>query len=164
MLNQLLVIGVLDGLLATLLMDLSSVIGIAIGLAGRSPRRTGFHLIGRWFLYLFRGKFSHDSILDSPPLRLEVPIGALVHYSIGAVLGALYFATVQRLGSGPDIWSAVTFGVATTVLSWLYLYPAWGYGWLGADARGFRLTYFSLYNHVFFGIGLAIAVNLGYPS
>ncbi len=31
-------------------------------------------------------------------------------------------------------------------------------------AQGVRMTYFSLYTHVFFGLGLALGVSLGFPS
>jgi hypothetical protein len=161
---QLLVIGALVGLLATVVMDISSLIGFRLGLAGRGPSRTGYHLIGRWFLYLLRGRGSHASILDSPPLPREAPLGTLVHYTIGGFLGALYFALLQLLNSVPTLWSAVSFGIGTTVLPWFYLYPAWGYGWLGASAQGVRMTYFSLYSHMFYGLGIALWARLLYPS
>lgn len=162
--TQLLLIGALVGLLATIVMDISSVIGLRLGLAGTGPSRTGFHLIGRWFGYLLRGKSSHASILDSPALPREVPLGALVHYAIGTFLGALYFALLILLNAAPTPLSAVVFGIGTTLLPWFYLYPAWGYGWLGTDAKGVRMTYFSLYNHAFYGLGIALWTAFLYPT
>jgi hypothetical protein len=154
--------GVVVGLLSTLVMDLSSLIGLSFGLAGRDPPRTGYNLVGRWMLYLLRGKRSHSTILDSPPIQHEVLVGILVHYMIGVSLGLIYFAGLDLIGTIPTPLSAVAFGVATTVLPWFYLYPAWGYGRFGANARGFRMTYFSLYNHTFFGLGIALSAALLY--
>jgi hypothetical protein len=161
---QLLLTGALVGLLATVVMDISSLVALRLGLAGRGPSRTGYHLIGRWYLYLLRGRISHTSILTSPPLPQEAPLGALVHYAIGAFLGAFYFALLQLLNSGPTLLNAVAFGLGTTVLPWFYLYPTWGYGWLGANAQGVRMTYFSLINHTFFGLGIALWATLLHPS
>jgi hypothetical protein len=161
---QLLLTGALVGLLATVVMDLSSLVGIGLGLAGRNPPRTGYDLVGRWFLYLLRGRGSHSSILDTPPLPREVPVGILVHYFIGGFLGAAFLVAFHLLGVATTPLGAVAFGIATTVLPWFYLYPAWGYGFFGANARGFRMTYFSLYNHTFFGLGLALWTIILYQS
>jgi hypothetical protein len=162
--TQSILIGVVIGLLATLIMDLGGIIAFRFGLAGPGPRRTGPHLIGRWFLYLFRGKFSHAYILDTPPMQREAPVGLLVHYSIGAVLAVVYFALLQALHATPTLFNALIFGIATTSLAWFYLYPAWGYGWLGADARGARMTYIALYNHLVYGLGIALWTSLLYPG
>jgi hypothetical protein len=162
MVSQVLEAGVLVGLLATLAMDIASGIGLRLGFAGPGPRRTGYHLIGRWFGHLLRGKFTHATIIDTPPLPREVLLGALVHYLIGAVLGLVYFFGLLLLGVEPTLWNALIFGIITTVFSWFYLYPAWGYGVLGADAKGFRMTYFSLYAHTIFGLGIALWTALIY--
>jgi hypothetical protein len=157
---QLLLIGGLIGLLATLVMDIGSLIVfftvLRLGRASPGPRSTGHHLIGRWFLYLLRGKGSHHSILDSAPLSNELPIGVLVHYSIGAFLGALYFILLQLLNSGPTLLNALAFGIGSTVLPWFYLYPTWGYGPLGLKAPGPPLAFISLFNHTLYGLGLAL--------
>jgi uncharacterized membrane protein YeaQ/YmgE (transglycosylase-associated protein family) len=164
---ELLLTGALIGLLATVVMDISSLVGIILGLAGRNPARTGYDLVGRWFLYLLRGRGRHSSILDTPPLPREVPVGVLVHYFIGAFLGAVLLVVLQPfqpLEAVPTLLGAVAFGIATTVFPWFYLHPVWGYGFFGANARGFRMTYFSLYNHTFFGLGLALWTILLYRS
>lgn len=148
--------GAAIGLLATLVMDIAGSVGIRIGLAGSMPRRTGPHLIGRWFGYMLRGKFTHGSILDTPPLPGEPILGLVVHYSIGTALGLIYTGLLAVLHSAPAVANAVIFGIVTTVVPWLYLYPVWGYGWLGADAKGVRMTYFALYSHAAFGLGIAL--------
>jgi hypothetical protein len=160
---QVLLIGALVGVLSTLIMDLDSLVGYRKGYAG-SPPRTGFHLIGRWFGHLLRGKLTHKTILDTPPLPHEVQLGLVVHYVIGAFLGALYFAVLLAFSITPTLITALAFGVATTVFTWFFLHPCWGYGWLGAHAKGMRLTYFSLFNHITFGLGLALWTYFLYPK
>jgi hypothetical protein len=166
--TQQLLIGALVGLLATIAMDIGSLIGFFVvsrlSLITPGPKPAGHHLIGRWFLYLLRGKASHNSILDSPPLRRELPVGVLVHYLIGAFLAVIYFTLLQLLNTVPTLLNALVFGIGTTVLPWFYLYPAWGYGRLGAKAKGTPLTYLSLYNHTLYGLGLALGATLLSPS
>src|ERR1700746_1501684 len=82
--------GLIVGVLATVTMDVVAVIILRLGIAGRGPRRTGPDLIGRWIGYLFRGKFRHTDILQTPPLRGELVLGLAVHYSLGIVLTLVY--------------------------------------------------------------------------
>ena len=150
---QVLLLGALVGALATLIMDLDSLVGYRMGYAG-SPPRTGFHLIGRWFGNLLRGKLTHKTILATPPLPHEIPLGVVVHYVIGMLLGSLYFFLLLTFSITPTFITGLAFGLATTVFTWFILHPSWGYGWLGANAKGMRLTYFSLFNHITYCFGL----------
>jgi len=47
-------------------------------------------LIGRWIGYLLQGKFGHTDVLQTPPLRGELLMGLVAHYSIGFVLTLVY--------------------------------------------------------------------------
>lgn len=145
------------GILATLTMDVGGLIGLRLGIGGRGPRRTGPDLIGRWVGYLFRGKFKHTDILQTPPLRGEIILGGAAHYSIGIVLTLLYIGILLVAHAKPTVLSAFFYGVATTVFSWFILFPSEGMGWLGRDAPGdAHMPRFSLYNHIVFGLGLAL--------
>jgi len=159
---QVILLGALVGALATLIMDLDSLVGYRMGYAG-SPPRTGFHLIGRWFGYLLRGKLTHKTILATPPLPHEIPLGVVVHYAIGMILGSFYFALLSNFSITPTLLTALAFGLATTVFTWFILHPSWGYGWLGANAKGMRLTYFSVFNHITYGFGLFLWSYFLYP-
>jgi hypothetical protein len=114
-------------------------------------------LIGRWIGYLLRGKFKHADILDTPPLPGEFALGMASHYSIGIVLTLLYGFTLLAVHARPTIAGAITYGAATTVLSWFVMYPSQGMGWLGRDAPSdAHMARTSLFNHVMFGVGLAL--------
>src|SRR5262249_31736625 len=63
--------GAVIRILATLTMDMGALLGVRLGIPGPGPRRLGPDLIGRWIGYLGRGKFKHDNILRTPPLRGE---------------------------------------------------------------------------------------------
>jgi hypothetical protein len=145
------------GILATVTMDIGGVIGLRLGIGGQGPRRTGPDLIGRWVGYFFLGKLRHDDILKTPPLPGELLLGLVVHYSIGIVLTLAYIGILVVLHTTSTVLTAVTYGVGTTVFPWFVMFPSQGMGWLGRNAPGeAHMARMSLYNHVIFGLGLAL--------
>jgi hypothetical protein len=151
------IVGLIVGVLATLTMDAVAVIALRLGIAGRGPRRTGPDLIGRWVGYLLRGKFSHTNIQQTPPLRGELVLGFAAHYLIGIVLTLVYVGLLVVAHATPTVLSAVLYGTATTVLPWFLMFPSQGMGWLGWDAPGdAHLVRASLFNHIIFGLGIAL--------
>lgn len=155
--GRVMLIGLVAGVLATVTMDIGAVIGFRLGIAGRGPRRTGPDLIGRWVGYILRGKLKHADILQTPPLPGEILLGVAAHYSIGVVLTLVYLAILLAVHATPTVLTAVIYGIATTAFAWFLMYPTQGMGWLGRDAPGdAHLARTSLYNHVVFGLGLAL--------
>ena len=151
------IVGVIVGILATVSMDVVGMIALRLGIAGRGPRRTGPALIGRWIGYLLRGKFRHTDILQTPSLRGELVLGLAAHYSIGIVLTLIYLGLLVVAHATPTALSAILYGTATTVLPWFLMFPSQGMGWLGWDAPGdTHLVRASLFNHVIFGLGIAL--------
>ena len=149
--------GSIVGILATVTMDVMAVIALRLGVAGRGPRRTGPDLIGRWTGYLLQGKFRHTDILQTPPLRGELVLGLVAHYAIGIVLTLVYLGLLIVAHAKPTALSAVLYGTATTVLPWFLMFPSQGMGWLGRDAPGdTHLARMSLFNHIVFGLGIAL--------
>jgi Protein of unknown function (DUF2938) len=151
------IVGLIVGILATLTMDVVAVITLRLGIAGHGPRRTGPDLIGRWIGYLLRGKFRHADILQTPPLRGERVLGLAAHYLIGIVLTLVYLGLLIVAHARPTALSAILYGTATTVLPWFLMFPSQGMGWLGRDVpRDAHLVRISLFNHVVFGLGIAL--------
>src|SRR5262249_22229560 len=101
------IVGAIVGILATVTMDVVAVIALRLGIASRGPRRTGPDLIGRWIGYLLRGKFTHTDILQTPPLRGELLLGLVAHYSIGIVLTLVYLGLLVVAHAPPSALSAV---------------------------------------------------------
>jgi len=155
--SRLFIAGVIVGILATVTMDAVGVIALRFGIAGRGQRRTGPDLIGRWIGYLLRGKLRHTDILQTPPLRGELLLGFAAHYSIGIVLTFVYFGLLVVTHARPTVLSAILYGTAMTVLPWFVMFPSQGMGWLGRGAPAdAHLACISLFNHVVFGLGIAL--------
>ena len=155
--SRMLIVGAIVGVLATLSMDIVAMIAFRFGIAGRGPRRTGPDLIGRWVGYVFQGKLRHTDILQTPPLRGELSLGFAAHYAIGIVLTLLYLGIFVVVHAKPTALSDILYGAATTVLPWVLMFPSQGMGWLGLKAPGSaHLALISLFNHIIFGLGLAV--------
>ena len=151
------IVGLMVGILATVTMDVVAMIALRFDIAGRGPRRTGPDLIGRWIGYLLRGKFRHTDILQTLPLRGELVLGLAAHYLIGIVLTLLYLGLLVAAQATPTALSAILYGTATTALPWFLMFPSQGMGWLGRNAPGdAHLARVSLFNHIIFGLGIAL--------
>ena len=158
------IVGLIVGILATVTMDVGASIALRLGIAGRGLRRTGPDLIGRWIGYLLRGKFRHTDILQAPPLPGELVLGLAAHYLIGIILTLMYLGLVVVAHARPTVVSAILYGTATTVLPWFLMFPSQGMGWLGWDAPDdAHLARASLFNHIIFGLGIALWVAVMKP-
>src|SRR4029077_11260224 len=155
--NRVFVVGLIVGILATVTMDVGGMVARRLGIAGRGTSRTGPDLIGRWIGYLLQGKFRHTDILQTPPLRGELLLGLAAHYSIGIVLTLVYLGLLVVAHATPTALNAILYGTATTVFHWFLMFPSQGMGWLGRDAPSdAHLARISLFNHIIFGLGIAL--------
>jgi hypothetical protein len=149
----------LAGVLATLVMDIAGGVVRSTGLTRGAPPQ----LIGRFFVSVFRG---HFTALDPAP-ETSIPLGFVlsVHYAIGASLALIFGLAARLLGdSSPRWWACIVFGIGTTVLPAFWMFPAMGFGLLGSRGPGEMLLFrTAVVNHVFFGVGLALAVALVVP-
>lgn len=148
----------LAGVIATMSMDVLSAIAIRLRLiAPLSP-----NVVGRWFSSVARAHPFHEDIARAAPAGHEFAIALPVHYAIGMFLTALFVVMAHRIGwHARGLPTALAFGVCTSVLPWLLMFPAMGYGFFGAHGpAGTRLFASSMVTHVFFGLGLWIAVRI----
>jgi len=144
---------ILMGVLATLFMDL---------LAGFLVKRKIIYSfidsesIGRWFLYMFRGKFIHKNIHKTPSLKNEKLWCFISHYLIGVVLAGIYLLLELKIPIIRNIvWFALVFGIATVFFPWFWLLPSIGLGFMASKSSS-RLLIIktNLVNHTNFGLGL----------
>ncbi len=143
------------GIVGSLTMDLVGALFTKAGITRLLP-------IGRWAAYLALGKFRHADIAKSAAVRGERPLTPLVHYAIGISLAAFYLAALGWLGlGGPAWWTAIGYGIGTSLLPYLLMFPSMGYGLFGlkGQPRYFLLRQ-SLLNHFIFGVGLWIGTLL----
>lgn len=150
-----LVRAVLIGTGATALTDLWAIVRRWI--SGVAP--PDYALVGRWLGWMPRGRFRHESIATSAPVRRERLIGWTAHYLIGVAFASVLLALwgldwARHPTPGP----ALIVGVGSVAAPLLLLQPGMG---AGIAARrtphpaAARLR--SLVMHVVFGIGLYLA-------
>ncbi len=146
--------GVVMGIVATLSMDIVGGILAKARIIRLLP-------IGRWAAYLLRGTYRHADITKSPSLRGERGIAPLVHYAIGVSLASFYLAAVGWIGLEPAWWTAIGYGLLTSVLPYVIMFPSMGYGFFGlrGEPKYFLLRQ-SLISHFVFGVGLSLGVLL----
>lgn len=152
MVGEILAFGSLMGLGATATMDL----------LGKGVRRWGLtagvdsRWIGRWLLWILRGRFLHSDITVASEQRHERRAAFLAHYAIGIVLAAVYLLGIRWFAISPSaLFVALGYGFATNVFAWFLMFPAMGFGILGLRApRDRKLFLTSLVNHLFYGLGL----------
>lgn len=121
-----------------------------------------FALLGRWVGWMFRRKFIHTSIAQSPAIRWEYALGWLAHYSVGILFA---FSFVLMVGDAwlrqPQFSSALIFGVITVLIPFLIMQPAMGAGIASTKtALPLQNCLRSLINHAIFSCGLYLSAQL----
>jgi hypothetical protein len=152
----------LGGIVGAVLMDITE------SLAARAGLTSGVNvaLVGRWALGLARGQWAHADIVDSPARPGEVRMGWAFHFLVGGGgVALMYAALVQRAGftvPTHHLWGGVLFGAATSLLPWLVLLPAFGWGWFGRRGpRGSNALLASTVSHIPYGLGVGAVMALG---
>ena len=108
------------------------------------------------------GRFRYRSPSEMEQVANEKLYGYITHYTIGVGLAVMYVVGWDLLVGGPasPVW-ALVYGVATTVASHFFVLPSMGLGVFGRRSpEGIRSPLSSLANHLFYGVGIAVAVAL----
>jgi hypothetical protein len=155
---DLIVTGVVAGVLGTLVMDSLN------HLFSRSGKlsKIDVEMIGRMSAGWARGRFCYRDPDEMEQVASEMLYGYITHYTIGVGLAVTYVLGWDFLVGGPPspVW-ALAYGIATTVASHFLVFPSMGLGVLGRRSpEGIRSPLSSLANHLFYGMGLAVAVAL----
>lgn len=142
----------LTGIGATALMDVWGL--LRKPLLGQPVPDYG--LVGRWLLWMPRGRFRHAAIAKAEPRPGERGVGWLAHYLIGIGFAALLVGTC---GTGwllaPRLAPALLTGLVTTSAPFLLMQPCMGAGLAAARTprpNAARLQ--TLVTHLVFGSGL----------
>lgn len=155
---DLLITGAAVGILGTVSMDVlnhffsrtGTISKIDIGMIGR--------MSGGWF----RGRFRYRNPDEMEPVSHEKVLGYLTHYAIGVALALMYVVGRAFVVAGPPSpIGALVYGIATTVASLFFVYPAMGFGPCGLRSpERMKAPFSSFANHLFFGLGMAAGVAL----
>ncbi len=146
---------ILMGVVATLFMDFFAILLGELKIIHQHIRPEA---VGRWILYMSRGKFIHEDIDKTPALNIEKSMTFLSHYVIGIALAGIYLLLEMEVPAiRHQLWMPLIFGIATVLLPWLWLYPSFGLGILASKTPK-RSSYIitSLINHTDFGLGMVV--------
>lgn len=143
------------GVGATLVMDAWSLLRKHV--LGVPP--LDYALVGRWLIYLPRGRFHHHPIGATPTAAGERGLGWLAHYLIGIAFAALLLALCgTRWATRPTLLPALIVGLGTVLLSFFVLQPAMGAGVAASRApRPWLARMHSLVTHGTFGVGMYLS-------
>jgi Protein of unknown function (DUF2938) len=150
------------GIVGAVLMDITETFAARAGLTSG----VSVALVGRWALGLLRGQWAHADIARSPARPGEVRSGWAFHFLVGGGgVALLYAAFVHAVGlqvPTHHLWGGVIFGMATSLLPWLLLLPAFGWGWFGRRGpRGSNALLASMVSHIPYGLGVGVVMALG---
>ena len=155
---DLIVTGVVAGVLGTLVMDSLNHLFARTGMLSKID----VGMIGRMSAGWARGRFRYHHPDEMEQAANERLYGYITHYTIGVGLAVTYVLAWDLLVGGPasPVW-ALAYGVATTVASYFLIFPSMGLGVAGRRSpEGIRSPLSSLANHLFYGVGMAVAVAL----
>lgn len=116
-------------------------------------------LLGRWLGHVIHGRWRHQSIAASPPVRHESRLGWAAHYAIGVSFAGLLMGTCGvAWARSPSVGPALAVGLVTVVAPLFILQPGMGAGI--ASSRTSRPVFNALKSvvtHTVFGLGLYLA-------
>jgi uncharacterized membrane protein YeaQ/YmgE (transglycosylase-associated protein family) len=150
------VTAIVAGVLGTLAMDLLNSLFARAGVI----TKIDVGMIGRMSAGWAHGHFRYRHPGEMEPVVHEKFLGYVTHYAIGVGLSFIYvFGWALFVGGPPSPAWALAYGIATTVASLFLVYPSMGMGLCGIHSpEGIKSPISSLANHLFFGVGMAIAV------
>jgi hypothetical protein len=155
---NLIVAGIAAGVLGTVVMDLSNHLFARAGMI----LKIDVAMIGRMSAGWARGRFTYRDPGEMEPVANEKLLGYVTHFAIGVGLAFIYVIGWALVVGGPasPVW-ALVYGIATNGASLFLVYPSMGLGMGGRRSpEGIRAVLSPLANHLFFGVGMAIAVAL----
>ena len=155
---DLIITGIVAGVLGTLMMDSLNHLFARTGMLSKIE----VGMIGRMSAGWARGRFRYRHPDEMEEVANEMLYGYITHYTIGVGFAVPYVLGWDLLVGGPvsPLWT-LAYGVATTVASLFFVYPSMGLGVCGRRSpEGIRAPLSSLANHLFYGVGMAVAVAL----
>ncbi len=145
---------ILIGVGATMAMDIWALVLKRFGIPSLN-----FAFLGRWLGHLPQGRFMHESIAKTAPIRGERLLGWCAHYAIGITFSALLLSTFGvEWARSPSLLPALAIGIVTVLAPWFVLQPALGAGIASSKTpRPLLNCIKSLVTHTVFGFGLYLA-------
>ncbi|QYJ75107.1 DUF2938 domain-containing protein [Shewanella sp. FJAT-52076] len=151
LLLQILIVGV--G--ATLVMDIWAMVRLRLF----GVPSLNYAMVGRWLLWIPKGRFIHNPIASSESQQGEALVGWLAHYATGIAFAGLLLPFAGAIWfTEPTLAPAITLGLVTVAAPFLLLQPALGMGVAASRApRPWHARAHSIITHAVFGLGLYLS-------
>lgn len=148
---------VLIGIGATLMVDIWGFVQSLFKI-----KSLDYRFVGRWIANFPKGKFFHENIMKTEPVRVEVIMGWTAHYLIGIGFSFLLFIVYGKEWiEEPMLFPAVLIGLITVVAPLFIMQPAFGFGIASSKLPSPNMRRIkSLMTHLIYGIGLYISALL----
>lgn len=143
------------GIIATLIADLLALTAKKL----LNIPSLDYAWVGRWFLYMEQGQFTHTNIIQSAPLSGEKALGWFMHYAIGIAIAfiMIWLFKVGLIPINPYLYAFI-FGIITVAFPFFIMQPAFGFGIAANKIPTPKIARFrSFLAHLYFGIGLSLA-------
>ena len=89
-------------------------------------------VVGRWFLLVMsRRKIYNPTIDEEDPIKNELIIGWMVHYSVAIMYSVFFFILLKYEICSASLMNGVIFGLISVIVPWFFFMPALGKGLLG---------------------------------
>lgn len=120
-----------------------------------------YGLVGRWVLWMRKGQFMHQSIVNSGDMKGEKMLGWGVHYLIGVVFACIPVGLWGKTWvENPTLGGALIVGVSTIIAPFFVMQPCMGAGIAASKRPGPWLARFrSFVTHMSYGVGLFLGAE-----
>lgn len=124
--------------------------------------RPNWRPVGRWVLYLPKGKVFHGSIANSAPMPSENAVGWAFHYFVGIVYAAIVVLIAGAVWlTNPTFLPALIVGLVTVGAAWFLLQPALGAGWFASKTPNpMKTRTLNIIGHIVFATGMYLTALL----
>lgn len=157
--GDILLTGVVMGVLATVFMDLW---GIALNRFAGQPL-SNWAKPGRWLMHALQGRVFHDDIAEAAPVAGELQIGWAFHYGVGVIYGVVLAAIMGPAWlAAPTFLPAWVFSILMVGFGWFLLQPGMGLGWAASKTPNpWKVRGMNLLAHTVFALGLWVGALIG---
>ena len=89
-------------------------------------------VVGRWFvLVVSRRKIYNPTIDEEVPIKNELMIGWIVHYSVAILYSVFFFILLKYEICGASLMNGIIFGLISVIIPWFFFMPVLGKGFFG---------------------------------
>ena len=119
-------------------------------------------IVGRWYILLIsKAKIYNPIIEEVPPIKNELRIGWVVHYTVAIMYSIFFFMLLKYNFCNASIFNGFVFGLLSVVVPWFFFMPVLGKGFLGLKTPSpFLSCSLAIGSHVVIGSSMGALYQL----